>query len=462
MKSLVDENSQSHSPLSSSIEDNELIAAVATALGAGAVSIIRLSGRSVLKALAKIFSQTEQLAKKPRTMVLGRLVNPVNGCVIDQVLAVYFPGPGSFTGEDSAEIQGHGGSTVPTLVLEACLDAGARLARPGEFTQRAFLNGQMSLDQAEAVAELVASQSRLEVELSARHLEGALAKRLNPISSKLKSLCADSTAYLDFEEEYDQEKAKAFKDKLTFLIKELEAVINLGQSGRIFRTGLRVALAGPPNVGKSSLFNALLGKDRALVSRVEGTTRDYLESSVDWQGLRVELVDTAGLREEGADELERLGQELTKREMTRADVVVSIGDLSRPQVTTPIVDLGGIPTIKVWNKVDLAPEGQSDEELLISALTGQGLEKLKEKILSLVGEALVRPPEVAPNLRQQKALEETLKFLKASLSALEEGHPLDIVSMELSEALAAIGLVTGRTLTEDMLQEVFSRFCLGK
>jgi tRNA modification GTPase len=444
--------------------DRDLIAAVATASGAGAVCVVRLSGDGAGLALNKIFKSQTPPTKKPRTMVLGRLSDPVTGKTIDQALAVYFPGPYSFTGEDSAEIQGHGGSTVPRLILEAVLAAGARLAKPGEFTQRAFLNGRLSLDQAEAVAELVASQSEAEAALAARHLEGALAAGIAPLNERLRAIAVGLTADLDFfEEKWEIVQQRSLIDGLHEVARELDRLVDLRKSGRIFRDGLRVVLAGPPNAGKSSLFNALLGRDRALVNPRPGTTRDYLEAAVSWSGLRVELVDTAGLRED-ADELESQGQILARRELERADVVIWLSDLSSPvfwEEPPDYLGIDGPQILRVFNKADLASEKPGDGALVVSALTGEGLSKIKQEVLALTGTE-GPSPEIVPNLRQQRALESALGFVIAALTALEDGQVPDIAALEIKAALDAMGLITGVVLTEDLLEEVFSQFCLGK
>jgi tRNA modification GTPase len=441
--------------------ESDLIAALATAPGAGAVGVVRLSGEGLADCLSKVFSSWRALIRKPRTMVLGRLSDPAEGLVLDKALAVFFPGPGSFTGEDCAEIHCHGGATAPRLALEAVLSAGARLARPGEFTQRAFLNGRMSLDQAEAVAELVASQSRAEAALAARHLEGALGGKIAPLSEALKAALADLTAALDF---LDEEWTEADNDSLLSRLSEISAGLAeaaaLGREGRIYREGVRVVLAGPPNAGKSSLFNALLGRDRAMVSSRPGTTRDYLEAGATWSGIRVELVDTAGLRKDGADELESEGQALSMRELARADVAIWLSDLSIPEGPEP-PDLDGPGLLAIGSKADLATRAPSGA-LVVSALTGQGLESLKEAVLSLAGVKAGPGPEVAPNLRQCRALEEALERVKTAVEALESKMAPDIAAIELRDALSALGLITGETLTEDLLEEVFSRFCLGK
>ncbi|MDR1086159.1 MAG: tRNA uridine-5-carboxymethylaminomethyl(34) synthesis GTPase MnmE [Deltaproteobacteria bacterium] len=439
----------------------DLIAAIATPQGIGAVSVIRLSGPGLLEALDKVLVMKSSLAARARQMCLGRMKSLDSGRIIDEVLAAYFPGPNSFTGEDCAEIQGHAGPIVPKLVLESVLKAGARLAGPGEFTQRAFLNNRLSLDQAEAVAELVAAQSQSEAVLAARQLAGALKDFIDPISERLMSLSVSLTAILDFEEPWGGPEKARLADSLDRLQKSLEHLLALRKSGRIFREGLKLVLAGPPNSGKSSLFNALLGLDRALVSPRPGTTRDYLEAAVSWDGLRVELVDTAGLWENSLDELDRLGQDRTRQQMGQADLIVWLRDLTSLK-PPPVPDLD-IPVLEVFTKADLAQKpGLNPSALTVSSKTAQGLDRFKDEALKLLGLSSRKTPELVPNLRHQKALEETYLFVSAAQKALSQGLPPDIVSLELSSAQKSLGQITGRVMTEDLLKEVFSRFCVGK
>ncbi|MDR2456133.1 MAG: tRNA uridine-5-carboxymethylaminomethyl(34) synthesis GTPase MnmE [Deltaproteobacteria bacterium] len=441
--------------------DGDLIAAPATASGAGAVGVVRLSGEALADCLSKVLASWKVLLQSPRTMVLTSVMSPSSGRALDRALAVFFPAPFSFTGEDCAEIHCHGGSAAPRLVLEAVLSAGARLARPGEFTQRAFLNGKMSLDQAEAVAELVAAQSEAEAFLAVRHLEGALSKSLAPVFGELKAVCADLLAALDFlDEEWTEGDQALLLPRLSKLSEKLSRLLASAREGRIYRDGLRVVLCGPPNAGKSSLLNALLGRERALVSSEPGTTRDYLEAAVSWGGIRVELVDTAGLREEGAGALENLGQDLARRELERSDVAVWLKDCSDPKAMGPPL-ISGAKILTTLSKSDLAPSRPAGV-LAVSSVTGSGLDSLKEAVLALAGAESGPGPEAAPNLRQSRALEECHKRLNSAVEGLKAGTPLDIAYLELSGALAALGLVTGATMTEDLLEEVFSRFCLGK
>ncbi|MDR1165772.1 MAG: tRNA uridine-5-carboxymethylaminomethyl(34) synthesis GTPase MnmE [Deltaproteobacteria bacterium] len=465
------------------IENLDLIAAISTATGPGAVSMVRLSGEGVLRAAARFLSLPEgqSLKARPRALILGKVIQPTTGRLLDHVLAAYFPSPRSFTGEDSLEIQGHGGAALPSLVLEAALSSGARLARPGEFTQRAFLNGRLSLDQAEAVAEIVAAESEAEAAIAAKILDGALRDRIWPLSKALLKNLAFVTGFLDFEEEWTDENSLSLQESLRDAARDLDKLLEIRRNGRVFREGLKVVLAGPPNVGKSSLFNALLGQKRALVSSIAGTTRDYIVAPLSWDSLKVELVDTAGLRDEGADELEAMGRDLALERVVEADLVLWVQDATAPPAPwTPAALPEGIvspPILEVWNKADLlgqnqetarAPESpespgeRGERRLLVSALAGAGLEELKAAILQRVGARGKAIPEFVPNLRQEIALQKTRDKLQLTLKALEDGEYLEIAGLYLREATDALGAITGQVTTEDLLTEVFSHFCLGK
>ena len=437
------------------------IAALATAPGAGAVAVIRLSGPEARIILNRIFKpQGSPEPWPPRRLRRGRLIHPSSRRFLDDALAVWFPGPHSFTGEDSAEIQGHGGVAVSALALEAVLAAGAELAQPGEFTKRAFLNGRIDLAQAEAVADLVAARSAAETGLAVRQLAGGLSARVEEIAASLLAVLADLEAAIDFSEETPDSAALRARLGLEILPR-LADLLAAGRAGLPFRHGLKVTLAGAPNVSKSSLFNALLGRGRALVSPRPGTTRDYLTAETAWSGLRVELSDTAGLTKAPLDELDELGQARSREQMAEADLVLWVRDCAAPH------ESGVSPpgrTLAVWNKADLAPPPPAAaSELAVSARTGLNLSQLKAAAIKLAtGLENPEPPEVAPSLRHQAALSRAEEYLKAALAALGEGQPPDICAFELRSAVDALGLIRGRTTAEDILNEVFSRFCLGK
>ncbi|MDR2366540.1 MAG: tRNA uridine-5-carboxymethylaminomethyl(34) synthesis GTPase MnmE [Deltaproteobacteria bacterium] len=440
----------------------DLIAAISTATGPGAVCVVRLSGQGVREALGCVFEAARGPVGRPREMVYGKLVHPKTGEMIDRAMAVFFPAPRSFTGEDTAEIFGHGGSTIPRLILEAVMAAGARLANPGEFTQRAFLNDRLSLDQAEAVADLVAAQGEAEAALAARHLEGALSAKIKPLVDRAVALQAELVAILDFEEEWDEGARAKTMGALEGLHSEIQTLVGIGKNLRVFRDGLRLVLTGLPNAGKSSLFNALLGRDRALVSPRPGTTRDYLEATVSWDGLRVELVDTAGLGARSGDELEGLGQEMALRELGEADVIVRLRSVTDPGPEGTGAFPGADKILTVWSKADLRAGPLPDGSIAVSALTGEGLGELKLAALEKVGVAPGLAPEIVPNLRQRMALEEAGDSIGQALRALTDLMPPDIAALEVAAALGSLNRITGRAYTDDVLAQVFANFCVGK
>ena len=444
------------------------IAAISTAPMAGAVAVIRLSGPESLAVLNRVFQPAGGGDWRPRRMRFGRVIDPADGLLLDEALAVWFPAPKSFTGEDSAEIQGHGGTMVAGRVLRAVLQAGAQLAEPGEFTRRAFLNGRLDLAQAEAVADLVAAQSEAEAALAARQLSGRLSEKVEAVHGAVFSALADLEADIDFSEDLEPLDMAGFQAHLhAEALIPLQKLLDDGRAGRPFKDGLRLALVGSPNVGKSSLFNALAGDDRALVSAVPGTTRDFITTEALWDGLRVELCDTAGLSETPVDELDALGQERSRAQLERADIVLWVGDCTRSNERGTSFEeiLPREKTLRIWNKIDLNRPPQAEEAgaIGVSARTGQGLDDLKTAILRLAtGREHPAPPEVAPNLRHQALLTRAGELLEACLAAAAEGQPPDICAYELRSALDALGAIRGRTTPDDILDEIFSRFCLGK
>ncbi|MDR2947400.1 MAG: tRNA uridine-5-carboxymethylaminomethyl(34) synthesis GTPase MnmE [Candidatus Adiutrix sp.] len=452
------------------------IAAISTAPAVGAVAVVRLSGPESLAVLKRVFQPLGRGDWEPRRMRFGRVINPSDGALVDEALAVWFPAPNSFTGEEVAEIQGHGGPVAAGRVLKAVLAAGAELAAPGEFTRRAFMNGRLDLAQAEAVADLIAARSEAEAALAARQLSGRLSERVENIHKDIISALADLEADIDFGEELNALDMGRFQARLAEIAARLEQLLEEGRAGKPFRDGLRLALAGAPNVGKSSLFNALANDERALVSPAPGTTRDFITTEALWDGLWVELCDTAGLSETPVDELDALGQERARAQLDRADVILWVGDCTRPDDVGTGQKLPPPRTLRVWNKADLSPPPEEEGRarpapagpepmpaIAVSARTGQGLDDLKAAILRLAtGQESPKPPEVSPNLRHQAILSRTAQALNASLAAARAGQPPDICAYELRTALDTLGAICGRTAPDDILNEIFSRFCLGK
>ena len=445
------------------------IAAISTPPGAGAVSIIRLSGPAVLAVLGRVFCPAGRAETwLPRLMRYGRVIDPDSGGLLDEALAVWFPGPHSFTGEDCAEIQGHGGPAVTAAVLAAALRAGAVLAQPGEFTRRAYENGRLDISQAEAVADLIGARSAAESALAARHLAGGLSQKVAPIQQAVETALVELTADIDFSDDLEPLDLIRLKNKIQHGALEPLAKLQAdGLAGRPFRDGVFLALAGVPNVGKSSLFNALADGERALVSPVAGTTRDYVTTTAVVEGLHLELCDTAGLSLNPADELDSLGQERSRGQMARADLVLWVRDAAQPVTEDNALAGADLPfgkTIAVWNKADLlAGQPFNQPGVLVSARTGQGLDELKRAIVQMaVGQQNPAPPEIVPSLRHQAALAETEKCLRAVVAAIDEGQLPDVCAFELKAALDALGQICGRSVPDDILNKIFSRFCLGK
>jgi tRNA modification GTPase len=461
---------------------NDTIAARATAPGAGAVAVIRVSGPEARTVLERIFSPSRPTPEMPiaRRLVHGFIVDRETR-VIDEVLAAYMPGPHSYTGEDCVEIHGHGGPAVTRGVLEAVLAAGARLAEPGEFTKRAFLNGKLDLSQAEAVAELVSAPGRGAARLALDTLRGHLGALVASMRARLTDLRAQICLAVDFpEDEAEFIGPETFGRGVATVLDEIVKLLSDFKRAGPIRDGALAVLAGPVNAGKSSLLNALIGRDRAIVSAVAGTTRDYIEESVDLDGLAVRLADTAGLRA-GAGEIERLGMDRSLALMDDADLIVlvldqaaSISPSDEAQILEAAERRGPRWTLVAANKADLGPSRASPvgklrelgfEIARVSAKTGAGLEELAAAMRAriLYGHGGEISSEAAvPNLRQAGALEEAGRELSALLEDATAGLPPDCLGVRLETACAKLAEITGEITPEGVLEAVFSRFCIGK
>jgi len=455
----------------------DTIAAIATASGPGAVGIVRVSGPQSLALALSLFRSARPGFKgfKPCRLHHGTLVD-ARGQVLDEVLAAYMPGPGSFTGEDSAELFCHGGPAVLRAVLEELLDRGARLAEPGEFSRRAFLNGKLDLAQAEAIAETIAAPTRAALHLAQLKLSGALSRRIGALRQRLEELRARLCLAVDFpDEDVECLPLSELSAQARAVSVDLAALLAGVERAKAWREGVSAVLAGRVNAGKSSLMNALLGRARALVSAAPGTTRDYLEEPVDLSGLLVRLVDTAGLRQKrGVDEVEAQGQELTRDFMARAEAVLYVLDASRPLEAEDRAALAGLDAARalvVLNKCDLpgafafdALEGLGLAGVRISAKTGLGLDelcaRLRERLLARTGEP--DPDEAAPNARQAMNIRQAMDELTALALDAQTGLPYDILGTRLDAACRALAELTGEIAPDEVLAAVFSRFCIGK
>jgi len=453
------------------VEDT--IAAVATPPGTGAIAVLRLSGRDARAIAARVLRRTPHAAEAPELVshraTLAALRDPHGDRVIDQVLVLPMLAPRSFTGEDVIEIHCHGSTLITDRALRTLLAAGARAARPGEFTERAFLNGRLDLCQAEAVADLIEASSDAGRAAAWQHLEGALSRRVHTLRDAILDARALVEAHLDFPE--DDLPASAEREITAGLDAVIATIDALGATfarGRLAREGVRVALVGKPNVGKSSLLNALLGRERALVSPEAGTTRDYLEEPAALGSLRLLLCDTAGLRGDAAS-LERAGIERTREVMSSADVLLVVLDASQPRdaLDAAVLDaVAGSPRVLIRNKVDLPCAWPSEPSMTdVSARTGAGLSELGERVASALPGALPEPagePLTVTRARHHEALNLTSAALSRARDAVSGNAGLEIVSCELQAALLELDRLVGASDVDDLLDRIFSRFCIGK
>jgi tRNA modification GTPase len=435
---------------------SDTIAAVATPSGRGGIGIVRVSGAGVPSIAAAVLGRLPPA----RAATLG-VFRDARGERVDEGVALYFPAPHSYTGEAVLELQGHGGTVVTHEVLGAVLDAGARLAGPGEFTRRAFLNGKLDLAQAEAVADLIDAASREAARSAMRSLAGEFSAAIHGLVGQLTELRALTEAMLDFpEEEVDSLHRSDAQARLARLRAALDDVLARSRQGSLLRAGIHAVIAGRPNVGKSSLLNRLAGEERAIVTAVPGTTRDALREAIQIEGVPIVVVDTAGLRESG-DEVERLGMQRTRSEMERADVVLLV--LEAGKLEAPAEPLPSAGTrITVVNKIDLAPAtvaGKVGDAIHISAKTGAGLDALRQALLEAVGWSARGETVFLARERHLRALNAARGHLE---TAAAQDAQWEFFAEELRLAQEALGEITGRVSADDLLGEIFARFCIGK
>ena len=442
----------------------ETIAAISTPAGEGAIALVRISGPNAISIAGKIFRGKEAPAKfASRLQHLGEVVSE-SGNLIDQVMMSIHRAPASYTGEDLVEISCHGGTLVTAKILEACLRAGARAARPGEFTERAFLNGKMDLTQAEAVIDLIRARTDLALRSATEQLEGKLGEKIANIRRDLLDLLAHLEAAIDFSEEgIAPDEGDTLRARLDSVRAQIAALLATADHGRILRDGVRVVIYGPTNAGKSSLLNRLLGYERVIVSDTHGTTRDTIEETVNLRGVPVRLLDTAGLRASTSD-IEREGIARTERSLQKADLRLYIVDRTTapPEQFAQTVDGN---EILVLNKSDLAehPEWKNNNALRISCVTGDGLADLENEILSRISKQNLRPENaLAINTRHRDCLRRALEACDRARKSFDETFSPEYLSVDLNEALGAVGEVIGTVGVEQILDSVFGQFCIGK
>ena len=460
--------------------DSLTIAAVSSAAGYGGIAIVRLSGPETETIISRIFKPARSgFPLESHKLNLGWILDPNTGAAIDQVLCSLMRGPHTYTREDVAEINTHGGPVVTQRILHLAISQGARLAEPGEFTRRAFLAGRIDLSQAEAVAELIAARSLAEAELAANQLDGGLRKQVEDFRETLIETLAHLEVALDFPEEEAEiiRGPEAARKIRTDVLKPLDELLEAYEAGHFYREGLQVAIIGRPNVGKSSLLNRLLKVEKAIVTPSPGTTRDIIEAEALIEGIPLTLVDTAGLEAETRDEAEAEGQRRAESRLNEADLILIVIDRNRTLSSedSRILAYGRVrPALILLNKSDLpsainleAVESQSNSwpVLVVSARTGDGISELKSKIFESVTGGRTKPvhiPAIVPNTRHKRALEESRQALMPAIQALAEELPPEIAALEVRLALDQLGVITGHTTTEDILDRIFEDFCLGK
>lgn len=454
------------------------IAAISTATGNGGIGIIRMSGKKCFDILEKIFIpyNKENSEIKGYTLKFGYIINPKTKEKIDEVLVSYFIAPKSYTTENMCEINSHGGIIVEKNILQLCLENGAELAEPGEFTKRAFLNGRIDLTQAESVIDLINSKTDNEAKASIKQLEGILSKQIQEIRKKLLDIMADINANIDYPE-YDIEEVTNNKvDRVLKEIKqELTKLSNSFQDGKILKEGVKTIILGKPNAGKSSLLNTILKEERAIVSEYAGTTRDTIEEFVNIKGVPLKLIDTAGIRKT-EDKIEEIGVKRALKLSEEADLIIAIFDASKEldgedyEILNIIKDK---KSIVLLNKIDIDDinlnensklKNASENILKISAKNGEGIEKLYELISNMFGKKEISMNDgiVITNIRHKNQIDKAITSVNEALLSSEQGLPIDIVSIPIKQILYDLSVITGEDVSEDIINEIFSKFCLGK
>lgn len=459
------------------MKEFDTICGIATPLGEGGISIIRVSGSDSLKVINKIFkgkNSSDILDMKSYTMRYGYMCDIDSKVEIDEVIISYMKGPRSFTAEDVVEVNCHGGVVSTGRVLEEIIKVGARIAEPGEFTKRAFLNGRIDLSQAEAVMDIIRAKTDLSMKSAVMQSNGALSKEIGKLREYMLNTLALIEYSVDFtedDEEPDETIPIRVQEQLTVAIEDMKKLLEGANEGRIIRDGLKLAIIGKPNVGKSSLLNCLLKEKRAIVTDIPGTTRDIIEEFISLDGIPVKITDTAGIRET-EDEVEKIGVEKSREKIDEADLVVLMLDSSRPlededrEIIEKVKDK---KYVVLMNKNDLEKK-ISDEDIkelkniiYISAKTGFGIDELKKKVKDLFFNGEVDSESmIISNNRHKQALYRALENCEEALDRVKSNEYLDLISIYVTSALKALGEITGSELEEDLINKIFSEFCVGK
>jgi tRNA modification GTPase len=458
------------------MEMNDTIAALATPLGEGGISVIRISGENALLIATGLFhSSSGLLPPPPQKVLFGEIRDPESGQVIDEVLLTYFKKPNSYTGEHVVEISGHGGTMVSTTLLQLILRQGARLAEPGEFTRRAFINGRLDLTQAEAVADLIDAASTKALNSAVSQLKGGLSRRINKLFEQLLAVQAQLEAAIDFSEEgLTFQSRETTGQQIEEVKNEMLSMVHSFRQGKIIREGMRVTLIGKPNVGKSSLLNALMQEDRAIVTDIAGTTRDTLEERVRIKDIHIVIIDSAGLRD-NPEMIEEEGIRRTRNALAQSDLALVLFDPSQPLDGNDellMSEVGDQPRCVLFNKSDLEQQWANDKvenflqgvkPISLSTKTGAGLEDLKEAIYNhairgeRVGESIAITRE-----RHRDHLQQAAESLDTASANMISGCSEELIAVDVTLAMEHLGSVLGKTFAEDLLDKIFGQFCIGK
>lgn len=451
------------------------IVAISTPPGNGGIGIVRMSGKEAFNIIEKIFVPKNKSEIKGYSIKYGNIIDD-NKNIIDEVLVSYFVSPKSYTTENMCEINTHGNNIILKKILELCIKNGANLAEPGEFTKRAFLNGRIDLSQAESVIDLINSKSEKEQKAAINQLEGYLSIEINKIKAKILDLMADIEASIDYPE-YDIEErtSQNIIDESKNILNMLKKLENTFEAGKILRDGVNVAIVGRPNAGKSSLLNAILKEDRAIVTNIEGTTRDTIEEYVTIKGILFKLIDTAGIRK-ADNEIEKIGINKSRKALNEADLVIAIFDSTKKltdedkEIIEFIKDKNSIILL---NKSDLKNNILKEEKIItglnkktieISALEKTGIEELYNSMVELfrINEINPENTSIITNVRHKEAICSAENSIKKVEKTIKENIPIDITAIYFKEAIEELNKITGESVTEDIINEIFSKFCLGK